>query len=235
MSMSIDSIDAASVSNSAYPKRYAVKGIIEQANILRMLFPGVGYADERIAERTLPPGAEGWFAIPRWETFAATYTEALERVLTKLSLTRRFRNYRAGQLGSEYLNQSVKTCQLFQRLGQEQKCNDILVVPAQFGLRHQGRSVQRARWNFMEHEFDLGVFAVSCMLLTHPERMVHWPQLQVVSAGDENKINPADGFATEALVFFFYANELRLHTRGVEEDIEDEGVVTGFLPPDNDH
>ncbi|MDO8561197.1 MAG: hypothetical protein Q7R91_03205, partial [bacterium] len=36
-------------SSYAYPKGYKVKGITEQTNILRQLFPGVGFADEKLA------------------------------------------------------------------------------------------------------------------------------------------------------------------------------------------
>jgi len=54
-------------SSYAYPKGYKVKGITEQTNILRQLFPGIGFADEKLAEQPLPPNAEGWFAIPKWE------------------------------------------------------------------------------------------------------------------------------------------------------------------------
>jgi len=53
----------------------------------------------------------------------------------------------------------------------EIKHHDILVVPAQFGLRHRGRSVRRVREVMNANEFGLGVFAIGIMLLTHPERL----------------------------------------------------------------
>src|SRR5262245_50423797 len=34
---------------------YKTKGITEQTNILRQLFPGVGLADEKLAEQPVPP------------------------------------------------------------------------------------------------------------------------------------------------------------------------------------
>lgn len=172
-------------SSYAYPKGYKVKGITEQTNILRQLFPGIGFADEKIAEQPLPPNAEGWFAIPKWQTMAATYGEAVEKVLAMIASKRKFYNYRDGQLGAEYLRQHAKTVKMFQKLGDEQKDFDILVVPAQFGLRHKGRSVRRAREVFAANEFGLGAFAIGIMLLTHPEREVQWEQLHVDCAGDE--------------------------------------------------
>src|SRR3990167_4182144 len=123
-------------SSYAYPKGYKVKGITEQTNVLRQLFPGVGFADEKLAEQPLPPNAEGWFAIPKWQTLAPTYGEAVEKVLAMIASKRKFYNYRDGQLGAEYLRQHATTVKMFQKLGDEQKDFDILVVPAQFGLRH---------------------------------------------------------------------------------------------------
>src|SRR3989338_2735804 len=156
-------------SSYAYPKGHKVKGITEQTNILRQLFPGVGFADEKLAEQPLPPNAEGWFAIPKWEKFAPTYGEAVEKVLAMIASKRTFYNYRKDQTGPEYLRQHAKTVKMFQKLGDEQKDHDILVVPCQFGLRHKGRSVRRAREVFMANEFGLGAFAIGIMLLTHPE------------------------------------------------------------------
>ena len=172
-------------SNYAYPKGYKVKGITEQTNILRQLFPGIGFADEKIAEQPLPTNAEGWFAIPKWQTLAPTYGEAVEKVFAMIASKRKFYNYRDGQLGAEYLRQHAKTVKMFQQLGDEQKDFDILVVPAQFGLRHKGRSVRRAREVFTANEFGLGAFAIGIMVLTHPERLVQWEQLHVDCAGDE--------------------------------------------------
>ena len=133
----------------------------------------------------LPDGAEGWFTIPKWQTLAPTYGEAVEKVLAMIASKRKFYNYRDGQLGAEYLRQHAKTVKMFQKLGDEQKDFDILVVPAQFGLRHKGRSVRRAREVFTANEFGLGAFAIGIMVLTHPERLVQWEQLHVDCAGDE--------------------------------------------------
>ena len=91
---------------------------------------------------------------------------------------------------------------MFQKLGDEQKDFDILVVPAQFGLRHKGRSVRRAREVFTANEFGLGAFAIGIMLLTHPEREVQWEQLHVDCAGDEFAPG-ADGVFSGAPLFHF--------------------------------
>lgn len=223
-------------SGYAYPDLYKVKGIAEQANILRQLFPGIGFADEKIAEQPLPPGAEGWFAIPRWQTLVAdlpagrqVYGEAVQKVFEMIASKRRFYNYRDGELGAKHLRQHAKTVKMFQRLGDEQKGFDILVVPAQFGLRHRGRSVRRAREVFQANEFGLGAFASGIMLLTHPEREVHWDQLHIDCAGDE--FAPyADCVFSEAPVFGFSDGGVEFLAGWFGEFGERCGSASGFLP-----
>ncbi|OQA35486.1 MAG: hypothetical protein BWY53_00760 [Parcubacteria group bacterium ADurb.Bin326] len=187
LSVSNQYADEETESSYGYLSGYKPKGITEQTNILRQLFPGVGFADEKLAEGQLPPNAEGWFAIPRWEKIAPTYGEAVQKVLDLIKQTRNgaFYNYRDGQLGPQYLRQSQKSAKAFQKLGDEQKDHDILVVPAQFGLRHRGRSVRRAREVMNANEFGLGAFAVGIMILTHPERLMNYDDLWIDCAGDE--------------------------------------------------
>jgi hypothetical protein len=140
-----------------------------------------------LAEQPVPAGAEGWFAIPKWQTIAPTYGEAVEKVLAKISETRggKFINWLEGELGPQYLRQLAKTADAFQKLGLEQKDHDILVVAAQFGLRHRGRSVRRAREVMTSQEFGLGAFAVGIMLLTHPEQLMNYDDLYIDCAGDK--------------------------------------------------
>ena len=200
LSVSDQYADEEVTSSYGYLSGYKPKRITEQTNILRQLFPGIGFADEKLADQPLPPNAEGWFAIPKWQTLAPTYGEAVEKVLAMIASKRKFYNYRDGQLGAEYLRQHAKTVKMFQQLGDEQKDFDILVVPAQFGLRHKGRSVRRAREVFAANEFGLGAFAIGIMLLTHPEREVQWEQLHVDCAGDEFAPE-ADGDFSRAPLF----------------------------------
>ena len=174
-------------SSYGYLSGYTPKGITEQTNRLRELFPGIGYANEKLAEGALPENAEGWFAIPRWEKVAPTYGEAVQKVLDIIKQTRNgaFYNCREGELGPNQLRQSAKAKSMFQKLGDEQKDQDILVVPAQFGIRHRGRSVRRAREVMNANECGLGAFAIGIMLLTHPERLQHYDDLWIDCAGDE--------------------------------------------------
>lgn len=177
-------------SNYGYLSGYRKpKSITEQCNILRQIFLGVGFADEKLSEREVPKHAEGWFAIPKWQTVAPTYSEAVQKVLDAIKKARngKFYNYRDGQINDQRLRQSdkAKTAAVFQKLSDEQKDHDILVVAAQFGIYHRGRSVRRAREVFVSNEFGLGAFAVGIMILTHAERLQHYEDLWIDCVGDE--------------------------------------------------
>ncbi|MBU2635339.1 hypothetical protein KJ841_02600 [Patescibacteria group bacterium] len=205
------------------------KGITAQTNCLRELFPGIGYADEKLVEQSFPAKAEGWFAIPRWEKFASTYGEAVQRVLDAVKKTRKgkFQNFREGQLGAEYLRQHVKTARVFQMIGDQQKNHDILVVPCQFGILHRGKSVRRACEVMSSSEFGLGAFAVGIMLLTHPERLQHYDDLWVDCAGDEYS-SVAGGSFGFAPGFHFYVGKVKFAARWSDSAYAHDGSASAF-------
>jgi len=222
-------------SSYAYPKGYKVKGITEQTNILRQLFPGIGFADEKLAEQPLPPNAEGWFAIPKWQSVGKTYGEALQRVLDLIEQTRNgvFHNYCKGRLGANYLRKHERTQKKLEALGEAQKGYDILVVPAQFGLRHRGRSVRRAREIFLTNEFGLGSYEVGIMILTHPERLMNYDDLWIDCAGDE--FAPFGGDFHDVPYFSFgggFGGRVRFDTLWFDDANEFYGSASAFLPPD---
>lgn len=224
--------DEETESSYGYLSGYKPKGITEQTNRLRELFPGIGYADEKLVEGALPPNAEGWFAIPKWEKIAPTYNEAVQKVLDMIKQTRngKFYNYRDGQLGPERLRQMAKTAGVFQKLGDEQKDHDILVVPAQFGIRHRGRSVRRAREVFASNEFGLGAFAISIMILTHPERLMNYDDLWIDCSGDEYDDPGSDVRFDSAPCFYFSDGGVKFDTGwfGLASDFY--GSASGFVP-----
>ncbi len=106
--------------NEGYTCAYPRRKITEQMNTLRQLFPSIEFADNKIAEQKLPPGAEGWFAIPQWQALAPTYGEAVEKVLAKIDETRKFKNSCEGELGPNRLRQLPRTERMLQALAQQQ-------------------------------------------------------------------------------------------------------------------
>jgi hypothetical protein len=218
-------------SSYVYPSGYKVKGVTAQISHLRELFPGIGYADEQIAGQPLPPNAEGWFAIPRWEKIAPTYGEAVENVLAMIKKTRggKLYNYCEGQLGAQQLRQHSKTASVFQKLADQQTGYDILVVPAQFGIRHRGRSVRRTREVFLANEFGLGAFAVGIMLLTHPERLVDYENLWIDCAGDDYSPD-GDGQFGGAPCFGFGVGRIKFGAGCFDGACDLYGSSSGFVP-----
>lgn len=206
--------------------------VIAQTNKLRELFPGIGFADENMA-RPVALSAEGYFAIPRWQSIAPTYGEAVQKVLDALSKAYKgkFKNWREGQLGPDQLRQSTKSVAFWEQIGEAQKGFDILLVPAQFGLRHRGRSVRRAREVMESNEFGLGAFAVGIMLLTHADRLKHYDDLYVDCAGDEFH-DPQSSVApfVHAPCFYFSA-ELMFGTDWSGGAYDFCGSASGFLVP----
>lgn len=214
-----------------YPKGYRVKSIKMQIEIVRRLFPGIGYVDEEFVTRlSIPRGVEALFAIPRWEKLAPTYNEAVELVLRKIAGTRTLINNYQGQLGPDRLRQHARSIEMWARLGEQQKDHDILFVPVQFGLLHRGRSVGRASELFMATEFGLGAYASGIMLLTHPNRFVSYNDLWIVCAGDEYDGPLDDDRFSRAPCFGFSRGTFRFGTDLAREVCEDSGSVTAFLP-----
>ncbi len=178
-----------------------------QVKVLDRFFNcGKKFNSDYIAEvhAICPTWIEKFFANFDWRIIASTYGEAVQKVFDSLKKTKdgKFYNYREDRLGSEYLRQSQKFIKSFKKIGDEQKNHDILVVPAQFGLCHRGRSVRRAREIMNAQEFGLGAFAIRIMLLTHPERLQHYDDLYIDCAGDEYSLD-ADGDFPRAPLFGF--------------------------------
>ncbi|MGD0913402.1 MAG: hypothetical protein ABR928_16035 [Terracidiphilus sp.] len=175
-------------SDRGYPATYRLRPIEAQTTELRTAFPKLGSCIEKLSRLPLPEGAEGWFAIPRWQALAPTYNEAVEMMLAALSKRRRFSNRLAGKLTANYLRQIARSHLAEEILTDQQPGNDILVVAAQAGMLHRGSSARRTRAAMVGNEFGLGVFAFAAMLLTHPERLSSSNALMVDCCGDEYSI-----------------------------------------------
>jgi len=172
-------------SNRSYPATYRVRPIEAQVTELKRIFPSLGSCMEKLARKPMLEGAEAWFAIPRWQALAPTYNEAVEMVLGALAAKRKFQNRIAGRLGQAYLRQSERSKLAEKILAEQQQGNDFVALAAQFGMLHRGCSARRARVAMAGNEFGLGIFAVACMLLSHPERLSAEDTLMIDCGGDE--------------------------------------------------
>ncbi len=113
----------------------------------------------------------------------------------------------------------------------EQQSGDILIIPAQFGLRHRGRSIRRAREMFGRNEFGLDSYMVGTMLLTHPERLQHRSDLNIDCAGDA--YDPLDLLGREMCAPNFNIQNmdcLYFSARWIDEASPYNGSASGYLP-----
>src|SRR3989338_387813 len=202
-------------SSYTYPKEYkGPKPINDQIKAIAKIF-GLDPSQALEFAKTLPElpnGAEGWFAIPSVDALAAKhfpevtdpiqkYCQAVQLVHTKITASRSFYNYREGQITPAQLRVHARTAHALDLIAETQK-SDILIVAAHLGMRHRGKSVRRAREVFVGNEFGLGSLAVGSIVLTHPERLVRWEELDMDCSGDE--FSPeADGVFSESPCFVF--------------------------------
>ena len=215
-------------SKREYPPNYRVRPVEAQVTGLRKLFPKLGGCMERIARRPLPVGAEGWFAIPRWEAVAPTYNEAVELVMEELGKQRKFANRMQSKLSAAHLRATERSERALSLLAGQQPGSDILVVGAQLGRLHRGCSARRTRVIMQGNEFGLGVFAFGCILLTHPERMSMMDTLMVDCGGDEYSLG-ADGIYDRVPLFEYDLGGLQFSVFYSDRSRNLWGSPSGFL------
>lgn len=248
---------SASSSSSAfdYPARYAeaypngARPIEEQIKVLGQQLeletaPALAYA-RSVAARSLPEGAEGWFACVDHERAGLSYWLAVERMLVQLETTfygpwHRFdRTYFTSEDNSQQLQPDELSHDFFRRATQEQD-GPIVIVPAQFGKGRAGRSGFDIRSALSQSDngvFGLGFLAVCCMAITHPERFAP-NALGAGCPGDRCSYifnGVRDGDVTHVPGLNFGVLGGRLFQVRCDSHImryHNMGMVTGFLSPD---
>lgn len=219
-------------SDKVYPPGFKVKPIGDQ---IQFLVDHLGCRGEvtgvmTVVEPPLPQHAEGYFVIPRWQNIAPTYGEALAKVFAAIKATRKdvFQDYTNGNIGPNYLRQTPRNIAFLERLAAEQPGNsNFLVIPAQFGLRHRGRSVRRALEVMQVNEYGLDAFSVAIMILTHGERFTKYEDLCVDCAGSEYSPD-ADGDFSGAPRFGWCGGTLCFNSKRLVYAYEYFGSVSAF-------
>lgn len=231
-------------STRIYPPEYGGPApISEQVVSLAALFSlpieaTMAFIERGLPKLTLPDLAEGWFAIPTVEAIAAKhfsnvkdpgerYCRALSLLIELLAKTRTVYNYRDGELTPDRLTRTTRTVEALTAITGQQKAA-IIVIPAQFGRRHRGRSPRRAREVLRSDEFGLGGLEVGSMAATHPKRFVRWEQLHTDCPGDDFASGPGADPGS-APIWDFRVDELRFHANDVGRAVENYGSASGFL------
>ncbi len=188
----------------------------DQIDILRSHWPQLNpdpvikYMRDVYLRLQLPNWVEGAFVIIRRGYFSDQYGEEVVELFKALSKDRKgkFYNDYEGRMGPEYLRQNEATLAMLARLMEQQPDSDLLMLPAQFGIRFRGRSVRRVREIYTNGEFGLGTKDSGTMLLTHDNRLRATRDLSVDLAGD--KISPhADGVFSRAPYFSFHDGKVK--------------------------
>jgi hypothetical protein len=224
-------------SNYGYLSGYKPTLVHDQVQMLKKLFPERG-DNPTVGNLAgdVPNGAEGKFALPNIWRPEPALTGNYNNVVPVLDLIKQDRNgkfysYRDGQLGPERLRQSARTEATMRKLSEEQGHPDILVIAAQFGLQHRGRSVRRAREVMVDQgQYGLGAFAIGVMLLTHPNRLEHYDDLWIDCAGDEFDDPDAAARFDHAPCFEFQGSKVKFGASWTDGALGNYGSASGVLP-----
>jgi len=228
-------------SNYSYPKEYnGPKSIEEQIKAITKIFNlDSAQALEYVKNLPeLPVGAEGWFAIPSdiglQKLFpqiidqAERYCASVRLIHEKIADSRSFYNYREEQITPAQLRVHTRTAHALDLIAENQP-GDILIVAGQLGMRHRGRSVRRVREVFVANEFGFGSLAVGSIVLTHPERIVRWKELDMDCSGDEFSPDAVGSFSHTPL-FYFSGGEVKFFAYRVDSSCDLYGSASGFVP-----
>jgi len=232
-------------SSYRYPDEYKGPWPIKEQimKLAKMIFrldpkPALEFADKILPTFTLPADAEGWFAtlspsaleklFPQVTDLGERYCTAVLIVLERIAASRQFYNYRKGQITEHHLRQHAHTVSAIAKIAEVQK-GDILIIPAQLGLRHRGRSVRRAHVCFANGEFGLRSLDMGCIALTHPERFVRFEELDTDCLGDEFAPE-ADGVFSLSPFFRWSGGGLRFGADVVDVADGGFGSASGFPP-----
>lgn len=230
-------------SSCIYPETYkGPKPIVKQIKAIAKIFElnpasALEYA-KSLPE--LPNSAEGWFAIPSVDALAAKhfpgvidsaqrYCQAVKLAHSKTASFRQFENDGVAQITPVSLRVHARTSYALDLITETQK-GDILIVAAQLGLRHRGRSARRAREVFQANEFGLSSLAAHSILLVHPERLFYHEGLHMGCLGDE--LAPGGDGDFSHVPFIFLSDDVRVKFSDIYKGACDwhYGPSSAFLP-----
>ena len=163
-----------------YPKNYQVKNIEDQIQLISSVF-GLYPTYAKIFAKNLKKltkGPEAYFSIPKISAVAGKYFPEIKNEKEKYyNVTNFILSLLADSLGLSLENKEeiLKKCSMSKKTSEKLlelesiQEGDILIIPAQFGKLHAGKTTDEAISTFADNEFGLDIYILGCMLLTHPE------------------------------------------------------------------
>lgn len=227
--------------NYCYPKTYKkVRSLREQINHLADEF-GIGRFEALALAKRLPSKpmfGEGWFAcaktsavikrhFPSINTLEEQHCKVIEFGHKILSRYHPFGNCSSLAIVPKNIQQHPRTRSFVARIETEQP-GDIVIIAAQHGLYHRGRSTKAVYSTMHDNEFGLDSFWVACMGITHPERYHSRDELDAECPGDRLPIK-SDLSSTMVPHYSFSGGRLGYCVGDASEAYERLGPVTGFI------
>lgn len=207
-----------------YPRCYEPKPVLEQAEIIQS-FTGIklNYSRlEDIARSPLPVGAESWFVIPKQK---GLYFEAMLDLIEKMREKNKL--YPHVDLRKKSIVRAERTVKALDLIQRKQDIGDAIVIPAQFGAKHKGQSVENVQKKLAPNEFGLGAYEIGWMLLIHSGRVYKDDQLHIDCPADFYYF--PKGKDPNALSYDYQFRWPTLGIRDPKRPSPNFGSVTGFL------
>lgn len=199
-----------------------MKTLKQQAAILRETF-GITISIARPPKQT--EDTDGILLIPKWNKIGKTYEEALEKVFSALKNNRpTFKNWREGQLGSEYLR--------------ELPGKDVPeIISVQLGKKWKDKSVNTVRREKAPNEILLGAYEVAVILFLTPD-LLNGPTYEGIDCSGDEAIPDADGDFSSAPYFDWSDGKLGFDFDWASSANGNFGAASGILSdsvyPSND-
>lgn len=216
---------------------YKYTPLSDQIKCLKNFFPSLNNANGNITHIwQIPANSDGNFAIPDWRKIAPTYGAAINKVLVLINnrCAGKFKNYLEDRLASEAHNkQSEQSVRAWETIRKKQN-TDIYILPARIGLRcslsHIDINKLPSINDANEFEFfELGVFEVGIILLTHPDRLKSFKDRWIRCGGNEFCCKGNSRFNRRPF-FSFISGKIRLGADLFKNMDEHCDLAVGFIP-----
>lgn len=164
-----------------------------------------------------------------WHESLGGHHNTLNLILQAISQKRSFDNYYDHELTKERLHQNKATHKAELKLKKEQP-GDFLIVPSQTGKRWGGYSVKETCELYDKGEVGHGLVAAGCLILTHPNRLIRFAELDIICPGDEISNATKDSVFDIVPTFVFGGFKLNLTSIHSKDAVDVYGSMTGYFP-----